>query len=466
MRTLRHSRKYARQTKKRKYPVGGNSDVGNTTKTKRRLCSSVPEDITWYLSGELANTIKTQVRKTKKEDPCTHYNSPYPDPDWVENHPEKNITWNLDSFLQSANYWMVEDENLPGSIIPHLLAQNGPALVNRLSKEYHRPRLSAFMHKLTATYPHLFHATCIYYGFVAFLKYGYKRMNIPIDETTTLSAAAAGNYKLLVYLRENGCPWNESTCAFAAQANQLKCLQYAHENGCPWNKTTCEYAANAGHLDCLEYAHENGCPWDKLTCTNAADGGHLVCLKYAHENGCPWDNLTCTNAAKGGHLACLKYAHENGCPWDRERMCLNSMGHLDCVKYVFSCGCPLDYIDEDGNGEDFCDAAAEEGHLDCLQFGHEHGGEWDETTCSYAVIYGELDCLKYAHENGCPWDEETILGSIHYGQLECLKYAHVNGCDYDKATCLNIAREAIEEEEDPSKVTDINRCVQYVNEHM
>ena len=43
-----------------------------------------------------------------------------------------------------------------------------------------------------------------------------------------------------------------------------------------------------GHLHVIVWARENGCPWDSKTCENAALNGHLDVLKWARENGCPW----------------------------------------------------------------------------------------------------------------------------------------------------------------------------------
>ena len=76
----------------------------------------------------------------------------------------------------------------------------------------------------------------------------------------------------------------------------------------------CAEMARNGNFVLLKFLHENGCPWDEYTCSEAALNGHLECLKYLHENGCPWNEKTCEYAASNGHLECLKYAHENGCP--------------------------------------------------------------------------------------------------------------------------------------------------------
>jgi hypothetical protein len=59
-------------------------------------------------------------------------------------------------------------------------------------------------------------------------------------------------------------------CKYAAKNGNFELLKYAHENGCPWNEDICTYAAKSGHLDCLQYAHENGCPWNEYTCACAA----------------------------------------------------------------------------------------------------------------------------------------------------------------------------------------------------
>ena len=106
----------------------------------------------------------------------------------------------------------------------------------------------------------------------------------------------------------------ERFCAEIARNGNFVLLKFLHENGCPWDEYTCSEAAFNGHLECLKYAHEKGCPWERLTCSWAASGGHLECLKYAHENGCPWNDWTCFYAAEYGHLECFKYAVENGCP--------------------------------------------------------------------------------------------------------------------------------------------------------
>ena len=51
----------------------------------------------------------------------------------------------------------------------------------------------------------------------------------------------------------------------------------------PWDEETCESAAQKGHLDVLMYARENGCPWDDRTWRYADESVQ----KWLKKNGCP-----------------------------------------------------------------------------------------------------------------------------------------------------------------------------------
>jgi hypothetical protein len=50
--------------------------------------------------------------------------------------------------------------------------------------------------------------------------------------------------------------------------------------------------------------------------------------------------------------------------------------------------------------------AVRNGHLNCLKYAHENGGDmmvldnWASQYTFYGVQRIQLDCLKYAHENG------------------------------------------------------------------
>jgi hypothetical protein len=62
---------------------------------------------------------------------------------------------------------------------------------------------------------------------------------------------------------------------------------------CPWSATTTLYAAKQGNYELLKYLHESGCPWNssifKLNTsgTSKYSGDISVCKAYAYNNKCP-----------------------------------------------------------------------------------------------------------------------------------------------------------------------------------
>ena len=120
----------------------------------------------------------------------------------------------------------------------------------------------------------------------------------------------------------------------------------------------------------------------------------------APQAGVPWDFWTCVAAAEGGHLSCLQYAHENGCDWNS----------LVCEHAID--GPP------GGTG----------GHMNCLTYAVSNGCPIDALTCAAAAEGGHLECLRFLHENECPWDDRTTYAAVRHEHPECLKFAFENGC--------------------------------------
>ena len=159
---------------------------------------------------------------------------------------------------------------------------------------------------------------------------------------------------------------------------------------------------------------------------HAVHTGDLPLLQCAVRRGCP-TFAVCREAAKAGHLEILEWAHEHDCPWDNGTCWEAAVGgHFECLTYAHEHGCPWD--------KGTCWEAAVRGHLECLTYAHEHGCPWDETTCSHAALYGNLNCLTYAHEHGCPWDRHTCRKAVFGERFECLAYARRHGCPWDEHT--------------------------------
>ena len=50
----------------------------------------------------------------------------------------------------------------------------------------------------------------------------------------------------------------------------------------------------------------------------------------------------------------------------------------------------------------WCAFAAENGHMDILQWAMANGAPWDEDTCAYAAANGYFEIFQWARANGAP----------------------------------------------------------------
>jgi hypothetical protein len=55
-------------------------------------------------------------------------------------------------------------------------------------------------------------------------------------------------------------------------------------------------------------------------------------------------------------------------------------------------------------------------------------GSFNERTCTLAAYHGHLDCMQYAHEHGAYWDGVTFRMAENGRHKDCLAYLIVNGC--------------------------------------
>lgn len=203
-----------------------------------------------------------------------------------------------------------------------------------------------------------------------FIKWLQKNTHCEFSENACSTAAAAGDLELLMYLREQGCPWNNLTVISAIDNGHLNCFLYARDQNCPLNEEQEPkyYAANAGQIEIMTYLHNHGETWNVHSMREAASGGRVVCLKYLRDQGCPWNATVCRSAAGSGQLECLMFLHENGCPWDASApgyAIVNN--HLPCLKYLVEQKCDLAIC------QILAAIAWHDKYYDCLRFAHENG---------------------------------------------------------------------------------------------
>lgn len=232
--------------------------------------------------------------------------------------------------------------------------------------------------------------------------------------------AKKGLKNLLMWARENGCPWDYLTAQGAAEHGHLDLLKWAVLNGCPKPKALRKTAEN-GHVDIIKWAHDQGIPLEGFVCDVFAGSGKLNDLQWAIEKGYPW-RQTCDLAAKGGHLEVLKWARSQGCPWDyRTAQKAAEHGHLDVLEWAVLNGCP--------KPRDWR-AIAEKGHLHILKWAHDQDIPLGDFLCDTFASSGNLQGLQWAREHGYPWAFSTILNALNNRHYKVALWAIENGCEH------------------------------------
>lgn len=110
----------------------------------------------------------------------------------------------------------------------------------------------------------------------------------PMHDNMCEYAAYGGDVFMLEGLRQQGYYLGNKTSAYAAEAGQLKMLMYLQTlDEQQFSEDTSERAAFSGHLGILIWLRENGCPWSWRARLAAEQDGHHRLCKWAEDNGCP-----------------------------------------------------------------------------------------------------------------------------------------------------------------------------------
>jgi hypothetical protein len=369
------------------------------------------EELPWVCCGHLVKTFmndlevdlddeEDQIHNAEKRlvQQINSFKTPYPLPTTISSYKLRthnslnefnsvlgSLTeldhWDADQFIQTANYWLVDDVDLPGvALIPLIrTVYTDPQFIDRLTHDYNRPTLAAFLNRPANVRPSgnqlssYWLLVSVQYGFMSFVQ-----------------------YLCDLHVATSSVPICWTVWAHAAKHGQLACLQYAHKNKYEWNYHVFTLAASHGHLECLRFlctCSSNGatCPDDILTYAL----GHLPCLRYLHEDGLNSDGL---NYFIWSHYICdvmKDLSFRVTADWFERQ----SFGdRVEILKYLFSkIGLPSTIFWND----DPALIAVQYNRLDCLIYLHETMGfQIHEYAMSTAAISNSLDCLIYMHKKG------------------------------------------------------------------
>jgi hypothetical protein len=196
-------------------------------------------------------------------------------------------------------------------------------------------------------------------------------------------------------------------------------------------------------------------------CSAAASRGALDVLSEARAIGCPWGR-TATNACRNGQLQLLQWAHG---PFQSDRVQLNRKcyvvaaeeGHLDVIEFLREERCVIDKFAAYG--------AAYYANPRCLELLYEIHNEWipfkvgepdeewsPDDVCAYAVRSRRKSVLKIAWKLQPAVYDAEIYGNpfmdfsvqpmewaARFGRTDMMKWLLENGCPWGSYTCEVLA---------------------------
>jgi Ankyrin repeats (many copies) len=177
----------------------------------------------------------------------------------------------------------------------------------------------------------------------------------------------------------------------------------------------------------------------------AASGDVQKMIRLHAERGCALDNPdvnALTWAARGGSVQAMIWLRQQGCKYDSDIHAVAAYkGKLNVLQYLEAEGHTLETLDNARDAENPCEEAAGQGHLEVLQWLHEHGWPWGrQSVCQRAALGGSVAVVQYLQEQGLVLDEEAMAGAARGGQLHMCQYLIEAGCPWDARACT----EAIE----------------------
>jgi len=214
---------------------------------------------------------------------------------------------------------------------------------------------------------------CRFVESVELLKWGESN-GCPVFHTRTFALAAgsrSGILDVIMYLHKHRCPWDGRSFRKAAAHGNLEVLKWLMstdyiDRNMGHLGALCADAAGGGYVEVLMYLREQSCPWGERCFLEAAAGGQLETLKWLRANGCPsgdadpgfeGNTRIAGPAAQHGHLEVLTWLQENGYELDEWACAYAAKGNqLETLQWLFASGCPYN--------EETCGWAAIEGHVD------------------------------------------------------------------------------------------------------
>ncbi len=275
------------------------------------------------------------------------------------------------------------------------------------------------------------------------------------------AAAAAGNLRLLQWLRGKGCPV-EARCvlAEALQHAGLEVARWlAEEAGVTLPRRReddrlkdswgglCKAAAASGDVAKLQWLHAWGGNLHKAAIRAAAGGGHLGAVRFLHEK---WghqiwgDPDIFFDSVMSGRLEIVRYLLARGMQHDTDGesyVGAAERADVDMIRWLLEeAECPRPYdveADEDEGADpiirhwDYGNPASARKCIDVVTLMYEYDEDMQRGTGTLdtAAFKGDLPLVRYLHEEeGIPFSASTLARAADGGCEALLEWLVAAGC--------------------------------------
>eukprot|EP00953_Heterococcus_sp_UTEX-ZZ885_P001124 1117-Heterococcus_DN1.PRE.6 len=144
-------------------------------------------------------------------------------------------------------------------------------------------------------------------------------------EDMSEAAAKGGNIELMAWLLEQpDVQLNTTAMAAAAENNDIAMCEFLHAHQCPWDEESCQNAARCGieqgNFDLLHWFRQLGCPWSIGDVAYlAAHSNSVALLEYMQQDDVVFTSrqLTGLLSVAGGcsSLTLAKWLRQQGAEW-------------------------------------------------------------------------------------------------------------------------------------------------------
>lgn len=194
------------------------------------------------------------------------------------------------------------------------------------------------------------------------------------------------------------------------------------------------YESLVSSVGLIEWAVNNGCPFESTSFLNqAANDGNLSVVEWLCDtHKFVWNSCDAAeNAAFNGHINLLEWAlKDNEINLSGIYSCAALNGRIDVLKWGVENNIIIGEASDESDISCVCNAAAEGGHKDTLEWLRKNNFKWDTFTTAGAARGGHLEILQWLIAEGCPWSSSVYIQAAKRGNLIMIKWAFENGLLY------------------------------------